>query len=83
MDKRRNDMSQELKETLVSLIDGLKSEIEEINEDIARLSLRAENTKKVKELNAINEELEDLDEELREDLQELKSLIKRYKKLSK
>ena len=73
----------ELKNVLLDMIDGLKTEIEEINEDLNRLTYRAGTTKNVKELAAISQELEGLNEELRENLKEMKSLIKKYNKASK
>lgn len=73
----------ELKNVLLDMIDGLKNEIEDLNEDIERLSYRAGTTNNVKELDAISHELEDLNEELRENLQEMRALVKRYNKANK
>ena len=76
-------MTNELKGVLLDIVEGLKNEIDEINEEINRLTYRSGITNNVKELDIINSQLEGLNDELKEDLKEMKSLIKKINKASK
>ena len=53
-------MSSELKNILLDMVDALKGEIEELNEEIEALSYRVKTTKSPKELRFITEQLDAL-----------------------